>query len=219
MFTNEIYLVGMDLGFRLNEKKHSSNSFYDDLEDVQTDGFKVKGNFSDDIYTDSLLFSSKEHLEDFIKSKNLRVYNLSDGAYIEGSIPLKDKELPKIDKDKIVKEILTSFETTEFLTPSLNPKNLINAFSLAMDRRVKSYRELTGLIDFLEDLIKEYSLIEPQNYTLLKGSLWHILFNLQAISHKINIKDYPKLSKIVKKDIFKYSDYLKTLEAEGLEVK
>ena len=37
-----------------------------------------------------------------IKALNLTVYNLSDGAYIENSIPLKDKTLPTIEKNKLI---------------------------------------------------------------------------------------------------------------------
>ena len=219
MFSKEIYLVGMDLGFRLNQKKHASNSFYDNLEDTQTIGLKVEGNFSDDIYTDSLFLSSKESIEKLIAGKNLKVYNLSDGAYIKGAIPLKDISLPKIDKKTIISKMLNSFENTNFKNPSINPKNLLLSISVAMDKKVSNYKKLTGLIDFLEDLIKDYSLIDAKSYTLLKGSLWHILFNLHVLTHKINIKDYNKLSKIVKKEVFKYLEYLKTLEALGLEVK
>ena len=204
MFSKELYLVGMDLGFRLGERKHSKNSFYDELNDIQKSGLKIKGNFSDDIYTDSLFLTSKNNIEKLIKLKNLKVYNLSDGAYIKGTIPLKDKTLPKIDKNKAIKEILDSFKYKKYPKPKVNPYKLLLAISIALDKKIDSYKKLTGLIDFLEDLIKEYSLKDEMGYNLVKGSLWHILFNLYVLSHKISIEDFDKLAKIIKKDIFKF---------------
>ncbi len=206
MFSKELYLVGMDLGFRLGERKHSKNSFYDKTDDVPTKGLKIKGNFSDDIYTDSLFLTSKENIEKLIKLKDLKVYNLSDGVYIKGTIPLKDKTLPKIDKNRAIKEILDSFKYKKYSKPQVNPNRLLLAVSTALDKKINSYKKLTGLIDFLEDLIKEYSLKDEMSYNLVKGSLWHILFNLYVLSHKISIKDFNKLAKIVKKEIFKFEE-------------
>ncbi len=204
MFSKEIYLVGMDLGFRIGERKHSKNSFYDKRDDIQKTGLKVKGNFSDDIYTDSLFLTSKENIEKLIQKENLKVYNLSDGAYIKHSIPLKDKKLPKIDKQKAILQILDAFEDTDYEMPSVNPQKLLNAVSKTLDKKIDSYKKLTGIIDFLEDMIKEYSKIDEMSYNLVKGSLWHILFNLYTIAHKIPLKDFDKLAKIVRKEIFKF---------------
>ena len=213
-FTKEIYLCGMDLGFRLNEKKHSSNSFYDKRNDIEKEGIKVDGNFSDDIYTDSLFLSSKIAIEKLIKSKNLKVYNLSDGAYIKNSIPLKDKKLKEIDKEKYIKEILSTFTNKKFEDKTLNLYPLLNAISKALSTlNIKDYKHLTGTIDFLEDLIKTYAKKDKATYSLLRGSLWHILFNFYLLSHKLkNKKDITKLAKIIKKEIFLFEkDYLKTL--------
>ena len=54
LFTNEIYLCGMDLGFKLGEKIHASGSFYDNSNDTATNGIKIKGNFSNNIYTNDV---------------------------------------------------------------------------------------------------------------------------------------------------------------------
>ena len=203
-FTKEIYLCGMDLGFRLNEKKHSSNSFYDEREDKEKSGIKVKGNFSNDIYTDSLFLSSKIAIEKLIKIKNLKVYNLSDGAYINDSIPLKDTTLKKIDKKRYISKILKAFSDEKFEEKELNLYPLLNAISKALSTlNIKDYKHLTGTIDFLEDLIKAYGIKDKATYSLLRGSLWHILFNFYLLSHKLkNKKDINKLAKIIKKEIF-----------------
>ena len=210
-FTKEIYLCGMDLGFRLGERKHSKNSFYDNTKDIANDGIKIKGNFSDDIYTDSLLLSAKRNLEKIIEMFNLKVYNLSDGAFIKGSIPLKDKTLPKIEKDKYIKEILSFFTQTNFITPKLNLNVILKPVKSVLNKDIKSYKELTGLIDFIEDAINSLQHNYPGEYTLLSGSISHILNNFYILSHKIDIKENFYLRDIIKKELFSYEKHLKRI--------
>ena len=216
VFTKEIYLCGMDLGFRLNEKKHPTNSFYDDKDDIATNGIKIKGNFSDDIYTDSLLLTSKKNIEKMIKYLNLKVYNLSDGAYIEDSIPLQTKDLPEIDKEKNIKEILKSFENTDFEIEKLNLYKVLKPVKELLKKEVKNYKELTGIIDFIDNAFDE-SFILKSEYNLLKGSISHILNNLYILAHKINIKNYKQLSKIIRKFLYEYEkDFNKLIRSAFL---
>ncbi|WP_024790720.1 MULTISPECIES: 6-hydroxymethylpterin diphosphokinase MptE-like protein [unclassified Lebetimonas] len=207
-FSNEIYLCGMDLGFRLGERKHSYGSFYDNKEDTEQKGIKVKGNLSDDIYSDSLFLSSKSNIEKLIKEKQTNVYNLSDGAYIEGSVPIKDKKLPLIDKEKYIREIINCFNKTDYKDEKPDIKNLLLAISKAMDIKIDSKEKLTSLIEGLEDLIKTYEQIDKSGFLLLRGSLFHILNNLYILSYKIDFKNYNKLTKIIKKEIFKFNEIL-----------
>ncbi len=185
-FGKEIYLCGMDLGYRLNDKKHASGSFYDTREDMAKEGIKVKGNFSNDIYSDSLLLSSKDKIEKMIEFFNLKVYNLSDGAYIKGSVPLKDKTLPKINKEQIKKEILSNFKPVKKIDNTIDTDSLIKALKKAFLLPAKNQKELTGKIDFIEDLLKEYSKVNKSAFTLLKGSIFHIALNHYAEFFKGN---------------------------------
>jgi len=204
-FSKEIYLCGMDLGFRLNEKKHAKGSFYDSRDDVQKSGIKIEGNFSDDIYTDSLLLSSKKRLEFLIKTMKLNVYNLSDGAKIEGAVPLKDKTLPKIEKEKAINEIISCFKRTEKKEKNLNLHPILNAFSKSLNfENINSKKELTGRIDFLEDMTKKLEKKNPALGSLLRGSFWHILNNIYILAHKIDLKELNKLVKPIKKELFLY---------------
>jgi len=210
-FTKEIYLCGMDLGFRLGERKHSKNSFYDKTQDFATDGIKIKGNFSEDIYTDSLLLTSKRNLEKLIKMYDLKVYNLSDGVFIEGSISLKDKNLPKIEKEKYKKEILSLFKMTDFKNPKLDLSVILRPVKALLNRDISSYKELTGIIDFIEDSLNSMRLEYPREYTLLNGSISHILNNFYILSHKIDIRDNFYLRDIIKKGLFLYEKDLRKI--------
>jgi hypothetical protein len=207
-FSKEIYLCGMDLGFRLGEKKHSKNSFYDNKNDTAKKGIKIKGNFSNNIYSDSLFLISKNNIEKLIQQKNLKVYNLSDGAYIKGSIPLVDKTLPKINKEKIIKQIINCFEKKNIKETKPDITKLLTAISKSMEIKINSKKELTSLIDGLEDLIKAYEKIDKNTYLLMRGSLFHILNYLYILSHKIDFSEYNKLATIIKKDIIKFNKFL-----------
>ena len=211
-FTNEIYLCGMDLGFRLNTNKHASNSFYDNKNDKAIEGIKVKGNFSDDIYSDSLLLSSKQNIEKIIKILNLKVYNLSDGAYIEGTIPLKDKTLPKINKKEIIEKMLNSFEYTNYSLPNVNLNSLIKPLKESFKKPITSYKILTGIIDFIEDILNSKK-ASPE-LILLRGSISHILNNFYILSHKIDSKEIPTLQKRMTKDLNLFIHHFESLKKE-----
>jgi len=190
-FTKEIYLCGMDLGFRLNERKHPQNSYYDDKNDKAKSGIKVKGNFSDDIYSDSLLISSKTKIENMIKAMNLKVYNLSDGAYIQNTVPLKDKDLEKIDKTKHINTILSCFEKTNYDTQKTDIKPVLEKIDLSLKTsNPKNLQELTGTVDFIEDVFKSSN--TPQT-NLVKGSVYHYLFSIYQNAHKLSKNDFKDL--------------------------
>jgi len=195
MYTNEIYLCGMDLGFRLGEKKHPKNSFYDDKNDTAKSGIKIKGNFSNDIYTDSLLLSSKRNIENMIKAFKLDVYNLSDGAYIEYSKPLKNKILPQIKKGKYINKIISTFSTSSIQTPHLDILQILELLEKSLKHNTESIKELTGLIDYIEDVLKY---INTPEIKILKGSMYHFLFHIYLLAHKVSKKDFNAFLKDIK---------------------
>ncbi|GAB6074084.1 motility associated factor glycosyltransferase family protein [Nautilia lithotrophica] len=195
MFTDEIYLCGMDLGFRLNERKHTKNSYYDNKDDIAKSGIKIKGNFSNDIYTDSLLLSSKRKIENMIKALNLKVYNLSDGAYIEYSTPLKDKTLPKINKNNYIKDIVSTFSFSKEQNIPLNFISVLKQVESSLKHKTNNLKEITGVIDFLEDVLKSNNNPEIK---ILKGSMFHYLFNIYILSHKLSKKDFTILLDSIK---------------------
>ena len=65
---------------------------------------KIKGNFTDEVFTTALFYTSIKHLENSLLSKNVdvNIYNLSShGAFFENTIP---KEINTINIDSF-KEI------------------------------------------------------------------------------------------------------------------
>ncbi|MBT0584955.1 motility associated factor glycosyltransferase family protein [Alteromonas oceanisediminis] len=96
MNPNEIYLVGIDLGYTDLKKHHSQSSgYYDDSGEQLYDYvaknhavLEVEGNFSPTVYTKHEFKIAKMVLEEAVKARPTDVYNCSDGAMINGTRPL-----------------------------------------------------------------------------------------------------------------------------------
>jgi hypothetical protein len=109
----EIYLLGLDLAFDIESgKSHidghgGSMSMKNSSKNVslRETFFHVKGNFTDEVVTNPLFYESILYANSFtkeLKKPDQKVYNLSDGAYLEGILPVKTDEIDirfeKIDK-------------------------------------------------------------------------------------------------------------------------
>lgn len=119
-----IYLSGVDLAFDKNnnayEKNHIFNNQKENLKDTnysvnQKDDplkslIKVKGNFRNKVSTNiffSQLIENYNYISTNFNVNNTKVYNLSEGAYLNKTIPFKKykklKKLKKIDKSFNIK--------------------------------------------------------------------------------------------------------------------
>lgn len=87
----EIYLCGVDMGSV--DPRRSARSTLAAWNSVRNLTIPVRGNFGRTIFTDIYLLRQKTHLEDQIRSNGVRTYNLSNGAKIEGAIPLRMHEV------------------------------------------------------------------------------------------------------------------------------
>ncbi len=214
-FSRRIYLCGMDLGYRIGERKHASGSFYDGKEDSSKAGIKVKGNFSDDIYTDSLFLTAKNNIEKLIEINGLEVFNLSDGAYIKGSVPLDcDVVLPPIDKKKYINDVLNCFESVKTDISSVDLFPLLKSVKNVLGKKVGDYKHLTGLIDFIDNSFEIYAEKHPREYGLLRGSLTHLLNYFYILSHKIKKNNIYKLQQILKKELIKFEKDFKSMHID-----
>ena len=122
----EVYLLGLDLA--LNQKTgqtHSTNHFYEKNYDLSKKNklssntslhqnvFPVKGNFTDQVSTVSLYNISIQSLYNkipLLKHEDQTIFNLSDGAYFNKTIPKHVKDIdintyPTIDKKELFKQI------------------------------------------------------------------------------------------------------------------
>ena len=219
-FSNEIYLVGFDVGFKKNKRIHASGSFYDDKDDKAKDSYPVRGNFSNDIYSNDLLNLSRQSLQMAIALlKPKKVYNLSDGAFIQGAIPKRSKniKLSKIDKTFYMKEILKYFKIDKIRL--LNYSGFLelykNKVKELLDKQPKNRKELTEIIDEVTDYTLAFANYEPAVGTLMRGTIWHILNALYLSLHKTDLKEYQRLVDIIKQNIDRYKiETIKTIKRD-----
>jgi len=181
-----VYLCGTDVGFKDERKQHASNSFYDDRDDRSLETFQTRGNFSTNVYTNSLFSLSREHFESaFSSALNKQVYNLSDGAYIKGAKPLKaeDASLPKTDKAASIAQLKSTFSHDAFLEPHQRYEEEIERYLTHFIQGLKnltvtSRKTLYEAIDAAYFFTLQQRYESPMSGTLLSGTLWHLLNTL-----------------------------------------
>lgn len=114
----EVYLFGVDNGY-LDGKTHSANSIYANNENYKKivdkgARIKLKGNLTQDVMATNLLMLAHKFMEGLLKTdKKIAVYNVGEGAYIEGAIPLTEDDVfvrpAKVPKADVVESIKTRF--------------------------------------------------------------------------------------------------------------
>jgi len=120
-----VYFAGVDNGFKDATSHHSKHSGYYGKDGKET-GFQTfgqekliarAGNFGGEVYTTSIMESSRVQLELMIKQlhqeRTFSCFNLSDGAKIEGSIPVQPDDAlildPDINKQKVMDALYETF--------------------------------------------------------------------------------------------------------------
>ena len=195
---NNIYLLGVDLGFIDGKHHHAKGSIYDEDDwkeqegqnkKFSNDSQKTKGNFREEVSTINILDSSKGVMEFAIQDfPDANVYNCSDGAFIVGATPLPFEELDITDKSEGISENLQkvlddSFElfsknkayVHNFLVTEFFPKLriVLDEFLNFLDKPVADRAELSDIFSRQNDYI--FLLSAQKNTTLyfrfIKGSM------------------------------------------------
>lgn len=131
-----IYLLGVDLGFKDHDHHHSKNSSYyksnqqkswHDYRKVAGQGIPVAGNFTPVVLTKYEFQLSRRIMEQLLdiqpqaEEQQVRITNCSDGAFIEGTTPQRFEDIattPKVDGEAIcswMKEELYTHEGVDHL--------------------------------------------------------------------------------------------------------
>jgi hypothetical protein len=199
---SELLLCGLDVGFKGDGKQHASGSFYDNRNDSSDEMIPTRGNFSGNIYTNSLFSLSREMFELAIAShKGVTVYNLSDGAYIQGAIPRKPEEinLPAADKTEALEIFKRAFSTdnvfSEFDTDyqSILETYIEKVFAQLQSVPVTSRRDLFEAIDRAYRMTVRQNSEENVTGILLSGTLSHVLNALFMTSMHMGKEDISEL--------------------------
>lgn len=158
----ELYFLGLDVALNQKTKSTHDASYYINKEmnqsdyefsefgelDFNKDIIKVQGNFQKEVYTtrryQQLIYNYNEVTRS--NTSNINVYNLSDGAYLEGIPPLKIEKidfdtLKKIRKKKLHTNIIEYFDEKSKINHNKNEKTEIK-----MDKKLAN-ELLTVLVD------------------------------------------------------------------------
>lgn len=185
--SRHVYLCGLDVGFRKDQKQHASRSHYDTLKDSGGEQFPARGNFSRNVWTNSLFSLSRSVLEKAIAAHpEAGVFNLSDGAFIQGAKPLHTKELmlPPIDRAAAANRIKGVFVREGcFNARDFNPaeelcrvKNTLIA--VLRSAQVSDKKRLFAVMDTAYQTSAALRHAHPVSGTLLSGTYWHLLNTL-----------------------------------------
>ena len=165
--TEEFYFIGNDAAFNQDTgeryAKDSPNYIKDSLETIESDKvsdydvIEVEGNFRETVKTNRELYRFKTDFEAIISAYNMqekKLYNLSDGVYIEGMEPLSKEDFSKIlsnhpdeNKDIIgqMNTVSTVVKTSDFSDDIVIINGILQRIS---KYRKKSYKDSN---DFLKN--------------------------------------------------------------------
>lgn len=155
-----IYLLGLNFALDPDtNQSHAQGHIMNTQHQGITDGHKhdeldlhknyltVKGNFREKIFTTTVLYVSISEFNLFtqaVKTKDVNVYNLSDGAYLNDTIPLEiqsvnTNEFSILSKDEIKGELREDFLKNSRSKLSEHDKKIIK-------RKIKNAKNIKQLI-------------------------------------------------------------------------
>lgn len=107
---DNIYMFGLDNGYKTKEHHHSKHSAYYDKEGnairnltelvSSHNEFVVPGNYGCDIISNAFFATSANVMSELLKEYEGECFNCSDGAFVKGAMPLHLHEL-KFDNDDV----------------------------------------------------------------------------------------------------------------------
>ncbi len=226
LFSDEIYICGLDMAYKKGKKKHADGSIYtDEKDEIPKGAIRCEGNFGDELYTDSIFALSREIIEFCIlihKPKN--VYNLSDGVRIRGAKATKPNEikLRKMEKKKYLKEIRSAFSSNPQTVFGGDSEDFIGQFEIlqkrlfeTLQREINSKDALFEVIDDAYAVLQKFKREHLYSGIFIGGSFMHVLntiFLLALHSDSANISEiYAKCVDTSKKLVSIYPEIYKNV--------
>ncbi|WP_323926773.1 motility associated factor glycosyltransferase family protein [Aeromonas caviae] len=196
-----IYLFGIDNGYKSDKHHHSKYSFYFDengkakeklsLQVSKKSKYLIPGNFEGEVETTNMMITSKTVMENLLKEYNsVSVNNCSDGAKIEGATPTKINEIYIVD-DHVDKVTLLNYIATEMYRPmnidieSLSEKINVDLFNELVDKFVSAWsRDFLTRQDIITTMMEVYDyfmIVRENNY----GHIYRTLIGSVNYSYSV----------------------------------
>ena len=186
LFGSDVLIAGLDCGYIKGESKHAQNSFYGEESEAIPEGcFRVQGNSTQEVYSDSIFSLSRENIEyaiSYFKPKS--VLNLGRGAYINGAraTRVEEFELRKINKARALAEFKSAFSRQSAKLFGAERDFHMNEWKVmesellgCFSQEIRTKEELFRFVDELFALCGNLTCHSPYLGILLGGSLSHYL--------------------------------------------
>ncbi len=219
-----IYLFGVDFGFVQKDKHHAKDSiYYKGFKTNIEEHFPFKGNFRKKVYTTNFFNWCRFSLEALISKfahKNIKIYNTSDGVYIQGTVPKKIEDIHlkgiSVGKDDVKKEIKSLFSRNyEKIFNPKSKKEIFESFSNYIKEIFSCIEDIKNINDLQNALTKLHITQERlrQNYEdiylLLRGTIRHAFYRLALNFYRLEEFDIKTLEESLQiiKDTLKNIKY------------
>ena len=183
----QLYLVGVDLGFADQSKHHSrASGYYEngkqiyDYQSAHNADLRVKGNRQEWVFTKTEFNISRmiieqmlqdvhteHHIQEVITNGNKECFNLSDGVYIEGTLPLDPESVLVMTSSQQKQDTMITLRNC-FMTAPNNVIDMLNSGYQAQRLAnqlgtlksicridIASKDDINDTIEGLSDLLKE----------------------------------------------------------------
>jgi hypothetical protein len=231
----EVYLFGVDMGYKDVEKHHSRHTAYLDnmpkaehlrrlLSIKESGDFMSPGNFGGEIFTSKMMFIANKYFGFSVKKHpDARVYNLNDGALIRNTIPLRPDCLSlratQADKIKSVEDVKSAFAVECVDIPDLigQLQSEFGEFIRDVDKILRD--KCKNRFDVIETIECLYQYMQSVDFDS-KPQIWAFrggLLNLLSLTYNAItiIKDEDEA---VAKAVFDFSNIMEFLNQAILKV-
>lgn len=237
MGMDKVFLFGVDMGY-VGDKHHSKKSIYYDQNDKEQDRdlykidniISVKGNFVEEVKTDSIYNYSRRVIESFLAAKpHLNVINCSNGAKISGAMPTHSDDISfsEILNKKLLIELINNNlfinpedSTLDFFDEVIleNKHHFIDLCDFFIEQLSANPKSVDDTIEVLESQLDRLKSFSGSKFSvfddLLRGSLLHSHSVLLHVLYSSNdeqesLSNYAAASKYT-------IDYIKDMKGEFL---
>ena len=206
-----LYLLGVDVGSRRQDKAHTPGGWYNRLsEPYGAFGIRVRGNFGGDVWTTSTLQWSKQSMEILLRNSRGRIVNnLSDGALIEAATPMHHKavKLPaiKAPKEAYIEKLYEDFTVYERSTFDDRWEQ-----AALVDNFHEFREELLATLEDMDDYAFEHKLANMLHPALsnrslemiLRGTIFSFCISYTFFLNRLVVKEEHDVFKQIMKDEF-----------------
>lgn len=229
----QVYLMGVDLGFKDQKTHHSKSSgYYDeqgnelyDYSEKNNMAIPIEGNFRSTVFTKNEFKLAKTIMEQSLASGKIDCYNCSDGAKILGAVPLALDSLLIAENKALRKVTIQKIKTKAFSSPVLNNgqssfdikfehSRLMDEISAFKQRSLSSQSQLSP--NELESLIVDLKRMLFASYEYGRSLLFYYLYGTtnyaSALFSKLAFFDREEFEKFAPDCVESWITFLDTAE-------